>query len=652
MLLQQHSSADLGVVARIQPFTLPGAHSAASSTGSTSTEQGYGRDPSYGTALNNTESPDKASSPKAEMETYSLSLGENREPNPASANTSRVLAADTARVPEEGVLVAKFSKKAAMDSTSRSRRSFELKQTYLSDAREATAATVSQAREKEPSFDSKLSVLVRGAPADGFGRLPINLDLDLYRARCLFRSRENKKAETILRQCVKDWPTDGRAYVFLGTRLMKQGKFVDARAVFEDGCQAARGENPFIWQAWAVLEQKLGHISEARKLFDAATAADIRHAAAWHGWAVLELQQGSTRKARELLSKGLKYCGGNEYLYQTSALIEYRAGKVEEARALFSQAIQYNPKSCASWLAWALLESDKGNNSTARYLFQRGIRASPKNRYAWQAWALFEANQGNKDWARRLFQQGVELNPDDAVLLQAFALFEYDSSNPVMARELFDRAASVDPKHQPVWNARGWVEWKEGNLDMARQYYKKSLSINSRSVDAARTFHAWAVLEEGAGNYSAARELFKYTLRVDSQNVPAWTSWAKLEENVGNGIRAEEIRMQYLQQRTEVVDEAPWDVTFSSMLAPAFTRIKEFLRIEVQPTADEDEGTVLPPEIMEVLNKRRLDMDNVDCDTEFDIEAFIREVLPWKNKSQSRNWKERPRFLNITNVTT
>ena len=103
-------------------------------------------------------------------------------------------------------------------------------------------------------------------------------------------------------------------------------------------------------QAWAILEEKLGHLSEARKLFDAATAADIRHAAAWHGWAVLELRQGNTRKARELLSKGLKYCGGNEYLYQTSALIEYRAGKVELARALFSQAIYYNPNSCASWL--------------------------------------------------------------------------------------------------------------------------------------------------------------------------------------------------------------------------------------------------------------------------------------------------------------
>ena len=41
---------------------------------------------------------------------------------------------------------------------------------------------------------------------------------------------------------------DGKAYVLLGTRLMKQGRFVDARAVLEDGCQAARGENPYIWQ--------------------------------------------------------------------------------------------------------------------------------------------------------------------------------------------------------------------------------------------------------------------------------------------------------------------------------------------------------------------------------------------------------------------
>lgn len=69
-------------------------------------------------------------------------------------------------------------------------------------------------------------------------------------------------------------------------------------------------------QCWAVLEARLGNTDRARKLFDAATAADERHAAAWHGWAMLELRAGNTGRARQLLEKGAKFCGESAYIYQ------------------------------------------------------------------------------------------------------------------------------------------------------------------------------------------------------------------------------------------------------------------------------------------------------------------------------------------------
>ncbi|MCO5590683.1 hypothetical protein L7F22_044657 [Adiantum nelumboides] len=275
------------------------------------------------------------------------------------------------------------------------------------------------------------------------------------------------------------------------------------------------------------------------------------------------------------------------------------------------------------------MEAEKGNISTARYLFQRGVRASPKNRYAWQAWALFECSQNRKDWARKLFEQGIELNPYDAIILQAFALFEYDCSNPERAREIFKLAASKDPKHQPIWNAWGWMEYKEKNYELARQYYRKSLSINSRDAEAARIYNAWAKLEEEVKNYGAARELFKYALRVDPQNAPSWRGWANMEEELGNDTRAEEIRMQYVQQRTEVVDEGPWDLSFSSMFGPAIDRIKNFFKIQTPQITEEDDsrGGIIP-EILTVVNKRKLDMDNVKSDEDFDLDAFIMEVVP------------------------
>jgi tetratricopeptide (TPR) repeat protein len=340
-----------------------------------------------------------------------------------------------------------------------------------------------------------------GEPGKPYQRLSINLDLQLYWARTQRQRGMYKEAAILLKQCIRDWPDDGRPYVALGNLLTRTNKVQEARKVYEDGCQAVRGENAYIWQAWAVLEDRSGNSSKARKLFDAATVADKTHAAAWHAWAVLEFREGDTKKARGLLNKGLKNCGANEYIFQTLACIEVKAARFEQARFLFDKATRTNPKSAASWLAWALMESEQSSAATARQLFQvckvawcahkcgifactkivlcmdlsvlifyvpvvdphlcihvwlwgmwqKGLEASPKNRHVWQAWALFEAKQGNNERARQLFHRGYELNTRDPVLLQAFALFEYHCSHPGIARDLFKRAIAVDPNHQPVW---------------------------------------------------------------------------------------------------------------------------------------------------------------------------------------------------------
>ena len=36
--------------------------------------------------------------------------------------------------------------------------------------------------------------------------------------------------------------------MLLGKTLFKQSKTVEARAIYDKGCQATQGENPFIWQ--------------------------------------------------------------------------------------------------------------------------------------------------------------------------------------------------------------------------------------------------------------------------------------------------------------------------------------------------------------------------------------------------------------------
>ncbi|KAL4643130.1 hypothetical protein ACB092_02G071400 [Castanea dentata] len=486
---------------------------------------------------------------------------------------------------------------------------------------------------KMPIFEPEERVLERFGSSEK--PLTVNLDLALYRAKVLSRGFRYQEAEEMLQKCIYYWPEDGRAYVALGKILGKQSKVAEARAVYEKGCQATQGENPYIWQCWAVLENKMGNIRRARELFDAATVANKRHIAAWHGWAVLELKQGNIKKARQLLAKGLKFCGGNEYIYQTLAMLEAKANRYEQARYLFRQATKYNPKSCASWLAWAQLEIQQENNHAARQLFEKAVQASPKNRFVWHVWGVFEANMGNINKGKKLLKIGHALNPRDPVLLQSLALLEYKYSSANIARVLFRRASELDPRHQPVWIAWGWMEWKERNIEKARELYQRALSINSTSESAARCLQAWGVLEQKVGNLSAARRLFRSSLNINSQSYITWMTWASLEEKQGNSVRAEEIRNLYFQQRTEVVDDASWVMGFLDIIDPAIDSIKRLLKLDQESFNKVKDSMENIPEINGNCTDKEsvspsavsLDSKHNESGTGMDLDAFISEKL-------------------------
>ncbi|XP_050216595.1 protein high chlorophyll fluorescent 107 [Mercurialis annua] len=482
---------------------------------------------------------------------------------------------------------------------------------------------------KLPFFEPERMEVDSSASSSQEKPLRVNLDLALYKAKVLARSYRYADAEFILEKCINCWPEDGRAYVALGKILNKQSKTAEARAVYEKGCQATQGENAYIWQCWAVLENKTGNIRRARELFDAATVADKKHIAAWHGWGVLELKQGNVKKARQLLAYGIKFCGGNEYVYQTLALLEAKANRYEQARYLFRQATKCNPNSCASWLAWAQVEMQQENNLTARQLFQKAIQASPKNRFAWHVWGVFEANIGNVEMARKLLKIGHALNPRDPVLLQSLALLEYKHSTANLARVLFRKASELDPKHQPVWVAWGWMEWKEGNLSNARKLYQRALSIDATTESAAKCLQAWGVLEERAGNISLARRLFRSSLNINSQSYITWMTWAQFEEDQGNSVRAEEIRDLYFQQRTEVVDDPSWIMGVLDIIDPALDSIKRLLKFD--KNKEQKSFRAIPSEIesnADAPSSNTADNGNViRSGSGFDLDYFIKKRL-------------------------
>ena len=380
-------------------------------------------------------------------------------------------------------------------------------------------------------------------------------------------------------------PSDGRAYLGVARSLEADGDLAGARAVYDAGTRATQGENAFLWQAWAVLEERQGQLPRARALFDAATAADKRHAAAWHGWGMLEKRAGNFQRARDLFVRGLRLVPDSmpkEFLYQSLGVMAAERGRTDEAREHFAAGAKTpaGRKSAALWQAWALAEQASGATDAARSLLQRALGCSPKNRFTWLAWATLEAQAGFTSRARALFRQGAALNPRDAAILQAWARLEAASGRLGAARALFERAVRAQPEHQPVWQAWGCAEEVAGHPEAARLLFQRGVLAAPQSRDAAKCYQAWGVLEDRAGNATLARRLFKAALQKDPASTASWQAWAQMEERMGAISRAAELRGLCAQQSAAesvgMADTSPGNGV-ESLFRPLLTRLTELL---------------------------------------------------------------------------
>ena len=430
----------------------------------------------------------------------------------------------------------------------------------------------SELRSKDDA-DEHNSVFVDPVPA-----LKINQDILVFQARQM-RNRALKtrnrgervalrlRALQVFDRAKRIDPSDGRAYVGMAQILKQLGDISAARKCYQDGCDATGGDNAYIWQAWATLEEKDGNVVQARKLYDAATAADKTHAAAWHGWGMFEKGQGNFQRARDLFVKGVRLVPqsrANPHLYQSLGVMAAERGRVQEAREHFREGTrtEAGAQSAALWQAWAVLEAQQGHGEVARKLFQRGLQADPENRYVWLSWAVYEAQEGYIDRARRLLIKGRRLNPGDPPLLQALARLEATAGNIDLARTLFEQGSKLDPLHQANWQAWALAEWKDGHVHRARELFQRGVWVAPQSRNACRLFHAWGTLEEREGNISLARQLYKCGVKADQTSEMIWLTWAAMEESQQNDLRAAELRNLCVQQRAE-------DAVGQSDLSPA-----------------------------------------------------------------------------------
>eukprot|EP00639_Heterosigma_akashiwo_P034628 CAMPEP_0194725794 /NCGR_PEP_ID=MMETSP0296-20130528/28570_1 /TAXON_ID=39354 /ORGANISM="Heterosigma akashiwo, Strain CCMP2393" /LENGTH=327 /DNA_ID=CAMNT_0039630467 /DNA_START=316 /DNA_END=1295 /DNA_ORIENTATION=+ len=250
--------------------------------------------------------------------------------------------------------------------------------------------------------------------------LPINLDLMTYHARQAMIKGDEAVGLRIYKKCLELDPRDGRAWLALARHESRRKRFEVAEKLFLKGLTYSRG-NPYLLQAYGVMEEQRGNSVKALELYSKATLADPKHAASYVAKAKLLQGVGKVQEARRALKSAVYAQPDSYYAYQVWAVLEHEEGELQLARELFQKAAAANPRNAATFQAWGLLEAGEGQLELARALFARGLEENPRSVWTLQAWSVVEARLGDGEAAERLLGRALEAAPRAAPVLQTAA---------------------------------------------------------------------------------------------------------------------------------------------------------------------------------------------------------------------------------------
>jgi len=399
--------------------------------------------------------------------------------------------------------------------------------------------------------------------------LKVNSDRLTYFAKREMIHGKLEEAEELYEKAISISPADGRAYLGLAKIAERRRDFKSARDCLRAGIaksrlEDAKGLNPYLLQALGNLEERMGHLSEAEKLYIDAAKSRPAHAAAWVSLAQLrtrKLRQGPNagRICYQSAERELKKAGlpKSSYVYTAWGALESKAGDIRKSRKLFKKAIEVDPKCSAAWLQLGVMEANQENWDEAQECFETVLKFDKRNSRVLQAYALMETKRpdGDSREAIGLFERALKANPRDGGVFQAYALYVAKLGDIESARGLLRRGTEIDKRHAPLWQAWGVLETRHGTASDAREVFQQGIWACAQSSGGqsggrrcARLWQAWGVLEAQERDYAAARRCFSRALDADNWNVAAITAWTLMEQELGQYKDAKLIFERSLRQ--------------------------------------------------------------------------------------------------------
>lgn len=309
--------------------------------------------------------------------------------------------------------------------------------------------------------------------------------------------------------------------------------------------------NPYIWQAWGVMQTQSGYFQDARNSFEQALSAAKNNLNAQIytniGWATLELEakDANYAKAKELIDATNGLTKQNLYLLHTQAKLSFYEGKYDtdsseekSAYDYLKELLQLAPNNLPALNMLGNISLKRGRIKEAHSYLTKAIEIDPEN-------------------IPTLHTLG-ELNAEEASLLLEIGDTEQVNSLYKNAQSYFDQILELEPSNIQTLASYStmllkWSDFKKQDKNLIEKAESLLQLMQELVPDSNFVSHIQGKLYQYSNQLLEAESCFKEILDNDSQNFPALLSLLQLRSLQEDEDEDEQVieELEYLLSQIE-----------------------------------------------------------------------------------------------------
>ncbi|GFP82521.1 crooked neck-like protein 1 [Phtheirospermum japonicum] len=308
------------------------------------------------------------------------------------------------------------------------------------------------------------------------------------------------------------------------------------------------------------------HRLRQRKGFEDLIRRARRNKSAWVKYANWEESQNDFARARSVWERALEVDYTDHTMWLKYASFEMKNKFVNHARNVWDRATELLPRVDELWYKYIHMEEMLGNLAGARRIFERWMNWMP-DQQGWLSYIKFELRYNEVERARSIFERFVDSHPNVSAWIR-FAKFEMKNGEIARARDCFERAVAKlgDEYDEELFVAFAVFEEKCKETERARCIYKYALDrIPKGRADAIYekfvAFEKQCGDREGIEDAIVGRMRFQYEdeVRKNPLNYDAWFDYIRLEENVGDRQRIEDVYERAIANIPPAQEKRYWE---------------------------------------------------------------------------------------------